>query len=434
MLHGRVIRPPAIGAELVSVDEASVADLPGVKVVRVKDFLGRRRRRRMDRDASAARALKAQWSDGTDLPEQAELIDVAARRARSLADETLVNKGDAARRPSRRRERALKATYYWPMQSPRLDGPVLRGRRRERPSSATIWTASQGTHGNQTTFARVLKLPRDKVRLIYLDGAGCYGMNGHEDAAADAAILSQAIGRPVRVQWTREDEHGWDPKGPPQLHRRLRRTVDRMAASSTGSTEMWMPEDHARPAEHSAARAGGGRARPAARHQHRSDLAERRSALRGRRASQVIAHWLKDAPLRPAPIRSPGKPANCFAVESFIDELAAAAGVDPLEFRLRGLTDPRGIEVMRRAAAMMKWQPRPSPGADAKCGGRSRPRHRLHPLQAHRGLCRRWGWRSRSSARAARSRSSAWSARMIAGRSSIPTACARRSKATSCRR
>ncbi len=137
---------------------------------------------------------------------------------------------------------------------------------------------------------------------------------------------------------------------------------------------------------------------------------------------QVIAHWLKDPPLRAAPIRSPGKPANCFAVESFIDELAAAAGVDPVEFRLRGLTDPRGIEVMRRTAAMMKWQPRTSPELRRQCRGRPRPRPRLHPLQVHRGLCRRWAWRSRSSARPAGSRSSASSARMIAGRSSIPTA------------
>ena len=72
-----------------------------------------------------------------------------------------------------------------------------------------------GPHGNRKTFARFLGLPPDKVQLIYLDGAGCYGMNGHEDAAADAAILSRAVGRPVRVQWSREDEHGWDPKGPP---------------------------------------------------------------------------------------------------------------------------------------------------------------------------------------------------------------------------
>ena len=86
-----------------------------------------------------------------------------------------------------------------------------------RADSATIWTASQGTHGNRRTFARFLGLPPEKVRLIYLEGAGCYGMNGHEDAAADAAIVSRAVGQPVRVQWSRQDEHGWDPKGPPQL-------------------------------------------------------------------------------------------------------------------------------------------------------------------------------------------------------------------------
>ena len=89
--------------------------------------------------------------------------------------------------------------------------------------SATIWTASQGTHGNRKTFARFLGLPEEAVRLIYVEGAGCYGMNGHEDAAADAAILSRAVGRAVRVQWSRKDEHGWDPKGSAAAPRYFRR-------------------------------------------------------------------------------------------------------------------------------------------------------------------------------------------------------------------
>ena len=106
---------------------------------------------------------------------------------------------------------------------------------------ATVWTASQGTHGNRTTFARFLGLPREKVRLIYLEGSGCYGMNGHEDAAADAAILSRAVGRPVRVQWSREDELGWDPKGPPQLID-ISGAVDAAGRILDWKTEMWMPQ------------------------------------------------------------------------------------------------------------------------------------------------------------------------------------------------
>ena len=146
-----------------------------------------------------------------------------------------------------------------------------------------IWTASQGTHRYRNTFAQFLRLPPDKVRLIYLDGAGCYGMNGHEDAAADAAMLSQAVGRPVRVQWMRHDEHGWDPKGPPQLLD-LAGVVDGDGRVLDWRTEMWLPEATKGLPEHSAARARCGRARSAAGACDRSDLTERRPALCGRTA------------------------------------------------------------------------------------------------------------------------------------------------------
>ena len=167
-----------------------------------------------------------------------------------------------------------------------------------RQDTATIWTASQGTHGNQTTFARFIGLPKDKVRLIYLEGSGCYGMNGHEDAAADAAILSRATGRPVRVQWTREDELGWDPKGPPQL------IAISGAVASDGRildwrTELWIPKTT--------------RGLPnipllapeAAGLDHVPGLNPGLISQNGdppyaAESIQVIAHWLKDAPLRPA--------------------------------------------------------------------------------------------------------------------------------------
>ncbi|MGB7774564.1 MAG: molybdopterin cofactor-binding domain-containing protein, partial [Pseudolabrys sp.] len=322
MLHARVIRPAAVGAKLVSVDESSIKDLPSAKVVRVKDLLAVI----ADDEWSAiraSRALRAQWSEGTGLPAQADLA-AALRADPGIIDETLVNKGvPAAQRPDG--AKALTATYYWPMQSHASIGPSC-AVADVRQDTATIWTASQGTHGNQTTFARFLGLPKDKVRLIYLEGSGCYGMNGHEDAAADAAILSRATGRPVRVQWTREDELGWDPKGPPQL------IAISGAVASDGRildwrTELWIPKTT--------------RGLPnipllapeAAGLDHVPGLNPGLISQNGdppyaAESIQVIAHWLKDAPLRPAPIRSPGKPANCFAVESFVDELAAAIGAD----------------------------------------------------------------------------------------------------------
>ena len=351
MLHARVIRPGAVGAKLVSVDEASIKDIHGAKVVRVKDLLAVVADEEWNA-VRASRALRAQWSEGTGLPSQSGLVETL-RNEPGIVDETLVNKGSpAAQRPAG--AKALTATYYWPMQSHASIGPSCAVADVSN-DSATVWTASQGTHGNQTTFAKFLGLPKEKVRMIYLEGSGCYGMNGHEDAAADAAILSRATGRPVRVQWSREDELGWDPKGPPQLLS-ISGAVSADGRILDWRTEMWIPKTT--------------RGLPnipllapeAAGLEHVPGLNTGLISQNGdppysAESIQVIAHWLKDAPLRPAPIRSPGKPANCFAVESFVDELAAAAGIDPVEFRLRGLKDPRAIEVIKRTAAMMKWQP-----------------------------------------------------------------------------
>ena len=362
MLHARVIRPGAVGAKLVSVDEASIKDIPHAKVVRVKDLLAVV----ADEEWNAVRAsrtLRAQWSEGTGLPSQSGLVE-SLRNEPGIVDETLVNKGSpAGQRPDG--AKALTATYYWPMQSHASIGPSC-AVADVNNDSATVWTASQGTHGNQKTFAKFLGLPKEKVRMIYLEGSGCYGMNGHEDAAADAAILSRATGRPVRVQWTREDELGWDPKGPPQL-------IGISAAISADGrildwrTELWIPKTT--------------RGLPnipllapeAAGLDHVPGLNPGLVSQNGdpsyaAESIQVIAHWLKDAPLRPAPIRSPGKPANCFAVESFVDELAAAIGADPVEFRLRGLKETRAIEVIRRTAALMNWQARPYQVASANNG------------------------------------------------------------------
>ena len=175
------------------------------------------------------------------------------------------------------------------------------------------------------TFARFLGMPQEKVRLIYLEGSGCYGMNGHEDAAADAAIISRVIGRPVRVQWSREDELGFDPKGPPQL-------IDISASVAPDGrilnwhTEMWVPKaTQGLPnVPWLALDAAGINQVPGL---STGQVVQNGDPSYPADSVQVVAHWLKDAPLRPAPIRSPGKPANCFAVESFVDELAAATGI-----------------------------------------------------------------------------------------------------------
>ncbi len=279
-------------------------------------------------------------------------------RAGPFVDETLVSKGDAKAALASAGKR-LSGEYYWPMHSHASMGPSC-AVADVRDGKATIWSASQATHRFRETISRLLDLPRDAVRVIYVDGAGCYGMNGHDDAAADAALLSRAVGKPVRVQWTREDELGWDPKGPPQLLA-LEGAVGDDGRIAAWRTEMWIPKATANLPNIPllGPEAAGIPQTPGI----STGLISQNGNPPYAVANQdVIVHWLKDAPLRPSNLRAPGKIANGFAVESFTDELAAAARKDALEFRLAGLTDPRGIEVVKRAASLIDWRPRPSPG------------------------------------------------------------------------
>jgi CO/xanthine dehydrogenase Mo-binding subunit len=237
-----------------------------------------------------------------------------------------------------------------------------------REGKATVWSASQATHRFRETISRALALPKESVRVIYLDGSGCYGMNGHDDAAADAALLSKAVGRPVRVQWSREDELGWDPKGPPQLLA-LEGAVDDAGKISAWRTDMWIPKATASLPNMPllALDAAGIAQTPGITTGLISQNGDPPYAVPHQ---EVVVHWLASSPLRPSNIRAPGKVANCFAVESFTDMLAVAAKRDAVEFRLQALSDPRGVEVIRRAAALIGWQSRPSPSSSATAGGR----------------------------------------------------------------
>ena len=357
MLHGRSIRPLAIGATLVSLDDSGLKDLKGVRVVRTRDFLGV-----VAEDEwtciRAQRALKAQWSEWSGLPEQGHLADVVRGMEISHV-EALPPKASTVAAAAG--AKSLKATYFWPMQSHASLGPSC-AVDDVRDGEATVWTASQATHRFAEVFARMLGMPQGKVRMIYMDGAGCYGMNGHDDAAADAALLSRAVGKPVRVQWMREDEHGWDPKGPPQLLD-LAGTVNPDGRIVEWRVDMWVPEaTRGLPNVPLLAPVAAGIAQTPG---LSTGLLTQNAETSYDAPAAVTIHWLKDAPLRPSNIRAPGKVANSLAVEGFVDELAAAAGLDPLDIRLRSLSDPRGVEVLKRTAAMMNWQARPSPAPAA---------------------------------------------------------------------
>ena len=356
MLHARVLRPASVGAKLLEVDEKSIGGIPGVQIVRVRDLVAVVGVDEWD-VVAATRRLKVKWS------ENAALVGTAGvrewlRAGPFAGHETLVKIGDAEAALAAPGKK-LAAEYFWPIQSHASMGPSC-AVADVRDGEATIWSASQATHKFRDTIARALGLPRDAVRVIYVDGSGCYGMNGHDDAAADAALVSRAVGQPVRVQWSREDELGWDPKGPPQMQS-LEARLDADGRIAAWRTEMWLPKATANLPNMPllGLEAAGIAQAPGISTGLISQNGNPQVAVPNQ---EVTVHWLATSPLRPSNIRAPGKIGNLFAVESFTDELAHAAGRDPVEFRLAGIGGPRGAEVVRRAAALLGWQSRPAPG------------------------------------------------------------------------
>jgi CO/xanthine dehydrogenase Mo-binding subunit len=359
MLHARVIRPPAIGATLVAVDESSIAGLPDVRVVRLQSFLAVVA---PDEWAviRAAAALKATWTDWQGLPDEAQL-DPYLRHAVER-DQAIVSRGDAAAALATS-PKPLSATYSWPSQSHASLGPSC-AVADVQGDAATIWSSSQGVHGLRTNLARTFGLAAENVRVVFLEGSGSYGSNGNDYAAADAVLLSKTLARPVRVQWSRQDELGWDPKGPPQMLD-VRAGLDTNGRITAWQTETWVPTN-----------LPGGRALLAA-------SAAGLPTGTGRNAANlnlnceppyqiphvsVVAHWVRDTPLVVSNLRAPGKMANILALEGFMDELAAAANADPVAFRLNQLTDSRAIDALTRAASRFGWDTRPSPNPTARQG------------------------------------------------------------------
>jgi nicotinate dehydrogenase subunit B len=348
MLHGRVVRPPGIGAELASVDESSVRDIAGVvKVVKLGNFVGIVAETEWGA-IKAAQQLKTTWSKWEGLPDQNALWD-HVRNTKIVKEDVTSNVGDVTVAMAQGTKR-LKATYDFAIHTHGSIGPSC-AIVDIKNDSLTCWTASQGTHALRKQLAAMLSMPEANIRCIYVDGSGCYGRNGHEDAAADAALLARAVGRPVRVQWMRADEHGWDPKGPPTL-------VDLEGAlDASGNIVAWNgaffhPQGVSGTVDMVAA--------DLASLPHENYLAP--GNIAGNTALgytlpnvRTVAHRLETTPFRPSWIRTPGRLQNTFANEAFMDELAAAAGADPLEFRLRYLKDPRGIELLDRLAKLAKW-------------------------------------------------------------------------------
>ena len=362
MLHGRVIRPPAFGARLEGVDEASIKDVAGVvKIVRQGNFLGVVAESEWGA-VKGARKLKTSWSKSQTLPDAAMLWE-HVRASKIIKEETTSNVGDTEAALGRDGVKTLKATYDFAIHTHGSIGPSC-AVAEFRDGKLTSWSASQATHNLRKQLATMFGMPVENVRCLYVEGSGCYGRNGHEDAAADAALLAKAVERPVRVQWSRADEHGWDPKGPPTLID-LRAAMDDSGQVTAWQSDFFIPQQtpNGFNVPLIAATLSG---MPADDHTAPGNIFQN-SAIPYKFANvRTVCHRLETTPFRPSWIRTPGRMQNTYANECFMDELAAAADADPLEFRLKYLnpSDKRGIEVLNRVAALAKWDKRPSPKRD----------------------------------------------------------------------
>jgi nicotinate dehydrogenase subunit B len=362
MLHARLVRPPSPGAVLVALDESSVKDVPGlVKVVQRGNFIGVV----AEREAGAIQAaerLKVEWQETAVYPRMEDLY--TALRDQPTDDNILGQQGDFEQAYAGA-TRKLHATYYQPFHAHASIGPSC-AVAEVKGDQVTVWASTPGPYPLSGALAGLLDLPPENVHLIHVEGAGSYGQNGSDDAAADAAILAQAVGRPVRVQWTRQDEFVWEPKSPAMVME-VRGGLDAQGEVVAWDYQVWSPSHVARArfaGQLVAAQLLSGESAP----QSRFSFGAERNAPTNYAfpVQRVTVHYLPNSLLRASSFRSLGGCENTFANESFMDELAATAGVDPLEYRLRYLKDPRERMVLEAAAERAGWQVRPAPASHKK--------------------------------------------------------------------
>jgi CO/xanthine dehydrogenase Mo-binding subunit len=368
MLHGRVVRPPSYGAKLQAIDEARVKAIPGVvAVVRDGSFLGVVAERE-EQAIKASRTLRASatWAAGPPLPDQATIHDhlLALPTEDKVVSEKQGPLPDGAK--------VIEATYRKPYIAHAAIGPSC-AVAEFKDGKMTVWTHTQGVFPLRGNLAMGLKMPAEKIHCIHVEGSGCYGHNAADDVALDAALLARAAGgRPVRLQWMRGDEFGWEPFGPAMVMK-VRAALSADGRIADWNYELWSNTHSMRPSE------PGGNNLLAAWY-----LAEPQKASTPRMMPQpagggdrnavplydfprqrVVNHLIKDMPLRISALRTLGAYANVFATESFMDELALAASADPVAFRLAHLKDPRARAVIEAVAKKANWNP------NARRGGMS---------------------------------------------------------------
>ena len=369
MLHGRVVRPPYAGADhgefigntLESVDESSIAHIPGIRaVVVIRDFIGIVAERE-EHAEQALRELRVAWKPWPGMPDLGDLA--RALRDNPSTQRLLVDEGDvdgaiaAAAQPMHR-------TYVWPYQMHASIGPSCALAEWQPIDGGGIvlrcWAGSQNPHVLRADLAKLMGVEDVQVDVIRMEAAGCYGRNGADDVAADAALLARAVGAPVRVQLTREQEHAWEPKGAAQLMEidgglmadgRVAAYDFETSYPSNGAPTLALLLTRTIEPVAQAYEMGDRTARPPYSY---DNLRVKVNDM----APIVRASWLRGVSALP----------SSFAHESYIDELATAAGVDPVQFRLRHLDDPRAFELVQATAQKAGWRMRTGPQENADGG------------------------------------------------------------------
>ena len=359
MLHGRVVRPPRYGSKLDSVDETAAKALPGViAVVRDGSFLGVVAERE-EQAIKAREALRksAKWTLGPELPDPAHIFDVIA--SLPSKDATIGVKQGAV--PAN--ARTLEAVYTKPYMAHASIGPSC-SVAEFKDGKMTVWTHSQGVFPLRGELVKALKMPANAIRCVHAEGSGCYGHNGADDVAVDAALLARAVpNRPVRLQWMRDDEFGWEPYGPAMVMRAKAALADD-GKIADWEYELWSNSHSTRPESTNGTNvlaawylAAPQKMGPPTSPPQPAGGGDRNSIpLYDFPSQRVIHHFVQDMPIRVSALRTLGAYANVFALESFMDEMAAAAGADPVAFRLAHMKDPRARAVIEAVAKKAGWK------------------------------------------------------------------------------
>jgi nicotinate dehydrogenase subunit B len=356
MLHARVVRPPSYGARLDGFEGGGIEALPGVvKLVRDGDFLAIVAAREWQAvTAMQALAAAARWTETAILPDEADMVAVLKRLP--AENYTILDRPG----PAASAAQTVAAQYSRPYLGHGSIGPSCAVAQLV-DGVLTVWTHSQGVHPLRGALAELTGLAPEQVRCIHAEGSGCYGHNGADDAAGDAALLALALpGPPIRVQLMRDQEQGWEPFGP-AMAAEASAALDAEGRIVDWHYAVWSNPHDRRPGGAGMLLAGqlGSRKfeqkpiKPIPQPEGGGD----RNAipLYVLPSARVIHHFLPSMPVRVSAQRSLGAYLNVFAIESFMDELAAAAEADPVEFRLRHLDDARARDVVARAAEKFGW-------------------------------------------------------------------------------